>query len=686
MNFSQNSLFCQNLKHSDRVNNLLEGKLPFDIIKRIIEFSKLDETLLCYARPFRKYLSKLRHVTEDEIVIDDFLNVFCFGIPTQVLLEYSEILGFGISFSQENKFKANTHALRFIEGMNGKASDFISISDNYFIKGSSLVCCEVIWIQEKRQYEYKNIKHNCGDLVHYVQSSDKSVEALNASIEQVIKTKLNSTFNIVKSGIYMEKNTNREWALAQTVYILSKRLNNQKFKNLHLSKNKGVLSEAENLVNDVQKMYNFFMRDNDYYISASNHYTLDISSVSIPVERTISKWQQQPDLYVPESSIETETKKEEETNVMLDLHDRVLDEALVQTFLNEHPRLHVQQFKDLIIKLAKAKKDEFGQPNGMLSFDLMNLSQAYGMNPKSFYYDAHQTGVLWELYEKMKPDLLRFMKEKDKQFSHDMLEKYAKLKYSEFEGYLKQDFPGLSKNQLKKLISTLKKELQELAAKKEEMEKQSDEKEQKIRYVAVPQPPILVKETVVTYKRKTVSKLIPKKLIQSEEAHKDFIKHTLNPDPKILYRNAKHRYSTLVYSTKLYDMDYEKEEHLANCFRGARAAAKKLRNCFTRGLHAIGSIEYKKLVHRKAIADKKFYDEYNIFKKHLDGFNKDRYNKNVNIKVTESELDFNEYDFEHLNLIKLKILLGEVYWSRDKLKLRCNKKNRALIFQEALKV
>jgi hypothetical protein len=623
---------------------------------------------------------------DTKISLDDFSNLFCYGMPSKLLIRFSIYLKFGLTYKLDNFNYSNLTARKKLQNSNlQKTNGYLQLfENNYFLYSDSLKGVEIV---TRANHEYRPIDKCPGELIHYLYSSDKENEALNAAIEFVIKEKINSSFcfhNIkmkfvdykfvpINKQITMENKTRKDWEIVQSTYVLAKNAFGQKHLNLHVSKRQPILKIAKELVQDIKKIYHYLMKDNSYYIPAHEHYTILKEIEEYEVSQSVAE--QPPDIYVP-----IVKKTEPLANIVVpgkgelwNVRDQEIDQDKLEEFAQERGVKSLRMLREFIEILLECKVTK-GVPKGMDYLTLTQLWFLMGME-KDDVNLRNENEKMWEYYGIVMNLIKKVLKPKDLTFPRDFLRTLYDVPFKEFNEHLKNFDNTLKGKALKSKLNTLK--LDVLKMKREE-----NPPDDVVEYTAVKQPITYVTKIVKKTRVKVSKKLIKKNVIQSEKKHQDFIKHEMPPEMAILLRNAKHRFTLFRKSKNYANCDFPKLHHLRNCMSALRNSSKKLRYCIKEKIIHFDKARYDLAVKRKREANSRFYQSYLEFKSYMD----EKKIKEKGLLFSKLDPDFQIYDFREVNLMKMKLLIGGVCWSRDKLKCVGKWENRKLIFEGVLKL
>jgi len=712
------SVHGYNICDFDKVFDLsiyLPPSIPDHVMNMIGEFLKVDKRskTLCHLSPFIKYAQ------ENNMRLSfSFLNAVCFGMPLNLLIKSSEILGFGLTWVRGGVVFENEIALdkrfdyqnyRFGTSVPEPRAYNCHYKNNYLVHRDSLRKVAI----EDRIY-HDAIVHNkftlpdSGELVHYVYSDQREVESLNAAIEHVLKKQLNETFEIKFNGVYMNKNSCSEWEVAQTVYVLSKRFFKQKHKNLHVSSKPRLLAKAAPLVEDIKKIWNYFMKDDDYYVAASDHFSVEIQVTEEVKEREVYRLVEQPSYFV-EERVEEKNEREmrlpgaqkyeflrslrpekgellenyqrleatlpegatlsmdwsfhlkmdyqgERTDltdfvfVPLDLKQFEIDEEKLEEFISKNKIYESGMFRNFVQVFMRdgLTVDKFAQC--FLEFDCDRRRRSYSqIQNADFYYKA----------------VASFMSTKSYVYPTNHLNNCLGLSVNEIYRYYEQHVqnPSWSSSKKNRQRSSFKREALHFqmanTGAQEESKQEEEPKAPTIIFREVKPEPKYMKVTETETIRKGRRALVPKNLIQSENKMADFIKHTMKPKPTILGRSIS-RQVTLIESNKSQKKKYAENadfRYLAKTRRHIKDLTKKIHR-----LRKLRDRETKMQAIRaeKFAVLKKYAAAYKRFDNHRRFGNPDH-------KFFLNDPDFNRYDFEEINKLKKLILMGGVCWSRGKL-------------------
>jgi hypothetical protein len=684
----------------ETLSELGQPDLVWDLVSGYLIVDGLACTTLCYLQPFVT-LARNRSFSIDF----GFLNRYGEGMPLPHLIQYSESLGFGLTWRLNGEVHQNTPAQ-------------LKVGEDRFFNNFFVLRDRLIKFQRITQYMGYHLSDRIADsheIVHYTFSDTREIEALNSAIEFVIKSSINDTFEVQRYGIKMEKNSCSEWELVQTIYVLSKHFFKQHFHNLHRTKKKGLLQKAQDKVEDIKKAYYYLMKDDTYYIAAEDHYTVALERKEVEVETVETKWVTPPPVvkervvgppapfpflqgYKPKDFLFGQNldriKELMPQTAILEIND--LNRVFLKnnTTFREitdlvYPKPNYQNLQiesghiDVLCSkyrwLAKGHIEQ-SLRNIMASKDsedfLKNLAEIFFLCTNAYETDPHK---LESFYNEM---LSPCMCEKSWTFGleHAQACKDFTTDQERNKYYLEHiEQSSWSSSKKKKTISAFRSE----ARRAHDLFNKPSEPEPVVELISIPQPPRQVTEVTKSVKKVVTRTLKPKNLIKSEEQHADFIAHTMPADPRIVFRGRRRRFG--VWVAKHFGYFPEPRKHLGpllNIHKQLANLSKKIKRLVMDGRGK----QVSKLCKQKHQIRERFtalYEKFENYRK----WGVDDY------KYVNTDPDFTKYDFQELNLRKRLLLMGGVCWNRSttsrfgrqvKLKITRKWKNHDILFKSIL--
>jgi hypothetical protein len=627
---------------------------------------------LCFLQPFVELALKLN------VSIDfGFLNRYQAGMPLDVLIEYSEQLSFGLTWRTNQEAVQNT-----VSKM--KRTDKELTTNNFFVLKDRLI--KVKRVTQYLGYVTASTLADSGKLVHYVFSDNREVEALNSAIEFVIQSTINDTFSIERHKIVLNKNSCKEWELVQTIYVLAKHAFKQRYHNVHRTRQKSLLSKAEEKVEDIKKVYYYLMKDDTYYVPASDHFTMVLKKEEFVTETLVTRWEEQPpktiERRVGPPPLFPFLKGFEPDPVMYGANlnkikelapsDSVFDTKDLTRITLQHGSVK-RDITSLVFKLPEYEHKGVN-PSGIdalsLSFrsvsrgELEQLIQKILKSKEPLEHIENLLSLMYtkKFYSNLQPeDIQKFYLEMVAPCIGAKEWKYGEQHaincqgfttdreiYQYYEEHVEQS--NWSNSKKKKARSEFRSE-----ARRAHRFYNTPEPAPQVELVTVAQPPKQVQEVVKNVKHRMKKSLVPKKLIQSEEKHSDFIAHSMPADPRIVFRGLRRRFGLQLQNfwegKKMGQIHYES---LMNVHRQIGNLARKINRAYMEGNPKRASDLCKK----KHQARERFINLYTKFE------NKRKWG-NECYKYENIDPDFSIYDFKELNIRKRLLLLGGVCWSRS---------------------
>jgi len=638
------------------VIDFLSNFLDFspEIMTLIGQYVVIDKKMTCFVQPFDYYV-KNHNDKNKKYICYSILNHYAYGIPKKTLFNYSKLMHFGLTWLEKDLLKRNSVAQGKFELKRTKKRNE-ALVNNYVIIGNTLQKNKVIFNLK--------IKENIGDKIHYLESLDKETETLNAALEEVICTRINKTFVLDKKGLSVDKKSCAEWELIQTVYVLAKKFFRQKHKNLHVSKKQSILGKVDTYLEDIKKLYNYFLSDMYYYVAAEDHYTLKLKKIQVPREIEKMVWYQPPSIMekVVKSNPKYDSVFLRQYGEVKKYPNTIINEEEFEKYCKRKKIREKNSFRNFLIHLSKGIVD-IDTPVSVRHFDLIDLEKK---RLKEF-----TNMEAFKVFMSDDPSIL--FSPAPYFYTEDFLNKYEDMDFKTIDFELKKEFSTLSSGQLKKRISTLKNEI--IRRKMENLNKVDE-------YVEVRQSPYHVRTKEIVYDTHTKQTLEPVSLLESEEKHSDFLRHYLGPIDSILLRNNRFILSKMKRS-RMHNSNrnphYKKFKNLCNLVSSIKTATKKISNAIfllREGIHCpTNSLEHLKSV--RFDRANKFTEEYQEY-------------RNLFNPVLENiePPDFNMYDFQYINNLKFRILTSQICWSRDtkKLKVSGSIKRKKLIIWKKLQL
>jgi len=564
----------------------------------------------CFTLPIKKERKNLSYV---------IVNKYAYGMPWKVVRNMCDFHGINLTWRKNGIIERN-----------------LKKTTSYCIDGCSMkLTTSVLHIEE------------AAELIHYTESSDKDVEALNCAIEKCIQVSLNPTLELTKKGLIRGISSNKQWSIAQTVYVLCKKENNQKYKNLHKTKSHACLLEAKKLKKEVTELYDYFMRDNDVFIKYEDHIRW-----SKKVEQ--EEYFEYVDVKIPAYTVYEEVVSKslpfsvsKEYGKIYNYTGYLINEEEIDKFIKE--KNIVDNYKKNAIRTAihNSKKGEITKnvidmivPKAIYNSDFSYFSKTNEYNVMNNYKDYSEISG-------------RFFMVAKEIYSDEELNHFESLNSMETENLLRIKYPGLGKKAFERAKRELRKEI-------EEKRKRNNEKTYK--EVVIPESFKTEKISKIKEKVSYIPILQKDLKIESSERHVDFIKHSFEPEVAIQLRNAKQRLRQFNYFCKY--TDFPKFQHMNNLLTHMGSLTKKIRRLFEYGDKPIRKVYGGRLIKNQTILDlvakkRKTGDEF------LELYRKFRiYEGKTKKSFDNKDPDFNKYDFGDINLLKREILLSEMVWSR----------------------
>jgi hypothetical protein len=632
---------------------------------------------LCFLQPFVELALQLN------VSIDfGFLNRYQAGMPLDVLIAYSELLSFGLTWRVNQTAVQNT-ASRM------KTTNKEMLTNNFFVLEDRLI--KVKRITQYLGYMTASTIADSKNLVHYVFSDNREVEALNSAIEFVIQSTINDTFSIERYRIVLNKNSCREWELVQTIYVMAKHAFKQRYHNVHKSKQKGLLLKATEKVEDIKKIYYYLMKDDTYYVPASDHFTMVLKREEFVTETLVTKWEEQPpktieryigprapfpflqgfepdpvmygdnlskikELSPPDSVFDTEdltritlqhgVVKRDITSLVFKVPEyehKGVDPRGVDALSASFRSVSRGELESYIQKILKSKEPEEHVQNLMsLMFTKKFYPRLQPEDIQKFYIEMLSPCIgnkEWKYGEQHAINCQGFTTDREI--------------YQYYEEHIEQSSWSSSKK--KKARSEFRSE-----ARRAHRFYNKPESAPLVELITVVQPPKQVQEVVKEVKHRMKKKLVPKKLIQSEEKHSDFIAHSMPADPRIVFRGLRRRFGLQMqncWEGKMINQVHY--ESLMNVHRQITNLARKINRSYMEGNPKRAS----ELCKKKHQARERFINLYTKFE------NRRKWGSE-HYKYKNTDPDFSVYDFKELNLRKRLLLLGGVCWSRSPINSR----------------
>jgi hypothetical protein len=627
---------------------------------------------LCFLQPFAELAVRI-----GASIDFGFLNFYQEGMPLNTLVQYSEMLSFGLTW------RVNGRPVQNSVSKNKTTADDIVINNFLILKD------RLIKVKRTTQYLGYMVADTLPDsdqIVHYVFSDTREVEALNSAIEFVIQSSINDTFSIERYKIVLNKNSCREWELVQTIYVIAKHAFKQRYHNVHKSKQKSVLQKAYLKLEDIKKVYYYLMKDDTYYVEASDHLTMVLTREEFVTETVVTKWVEQPpkiierpianpapfpflEGFVPHPIMygDNFNKIKELAPPGSHFNTNLLSELTLTC------RGVTKDITSLVFKLPEFEHTDL-TPNALdvLSKYFRSLSKG-GIEQmirkvfKSKDSKEYITNMVNLIYSKqiifdMQPmQVQKFYIEvlfpctcpKDWKYGRQHARNCKDFTtdreiYQYYEEHIEQ--PDWSSSKKKKARSEFRSE-----AHRANRFYNKPETPPQIELISVAQPAKMVQEVVKKVGHKVKKTLVPKSLIQSEEKHSDFIAHSMPADPRITFRGLRRRFGLQLQNYWEYKRtDKPHHESLMNVHRQIENLTKKINRSYMEGntKRASDLCKKKHLARAKFISlytrsenERKWGSEYYTYK--------------------NTDPDFSTYDFKELNLRKRTLLLGGVCWSRS---------------------
>jgi uncharacterized protein YbaA (DUF1428 family) len=626
-------------------------------------------------------------------------------MPLEHLIQYSEALGFGLSWRKNGEVHQNTEA----RGKQGENRFF----NNFFVLRDRL-----IRFQRVTQYLGYHLSDRIADsheLVHYAFSDRREIEALDSAIEFVIKSSINDTFEVERYGIKMNKNSCSEWELVQTIYVQSKHFFKQHFHNLHRTKKKGLLQKAQEKVEDIKKVYYYMMKDDTYYVAADDHFSVTVETKEEEFEQVVTKWVQPPPVIIekavgppalfpflegfkPQNFLfgQNLDKIRELMPEGCTIEDRRLDR-----FILTH-RGSPRDITELIYPLPDYQHFSYEPEN--LDFlcsqyrwpdrNLLEMELRKMLNAKSSSEYINAMAVLLchgrytlettphEIEEYYRNVLSKCLCPKKWVFGleHAMACKDMTTDQQRSQYYLEHiEQKGWSSSKKKKTISAFRGE----ARRAHHFFNESNEEEKAVELISVNLPPKQVTEVIKTVKKISKRTLKPKRLIKSEEQHEDFIAHTMPADPRIEFRGLRRVFGIQMSSGFEFRKSHRKHHGaLVNMHKQLKNLARKTKRLNLEGKSKM-AMELAKKKHQIRERFVTLYKKFENYRK----WGVDDY------KYVNTDPDFTKYDFKELNIRKRLLLMGGVCWNRSttsrfgrnvKLKITRKWRNHDILFKSIL--
>jgi hypothetical protein len=578
-------------------------------------------------------------------------------------------IGRSVSFSFENRYFNGINARVFIElGMLlGAGGLWVKDCPVYFgtplycIDGDSIQWCSDIIRQRRISAEdLDQVLRPRKDFLHHVFSDLKEAEATISGLEHVIQTRISKEITFHWQGIRRGNATNRQWELAQTLYILRMKEMSLKYKNVHCSKRKSIIQEAETLLLEARGLYDYYMRDHDVYILAQDHYTLK------KVERVEKKIVKKTELVQPPSYfVEVHPEEEKQSEPVAKYKRWTINEDKFYQFCAEElePEGLEERIPHLIESINHMKNSIGLRPRPFTPYKRTSIyTEAFlpkleirkkvpGFTVDNIWHNYELEEYVYEVFIKdfFENKLIPMLTPPKKLEVPDEYSKYFNMSDSEIMEALKKEKAEkreqLSNKQAKKIIASIK------AAKRDRTKQEEAATPGQVKMVEVTPPAEFQIVEKIEERLIVEYKPIPGRLILSEEKHTDFVKHSYPPEPKIIVRNAK-KYVANAAKNRIVNRVRARDMR-----RNSRSLQKKLHDMVASRLHRFYQKDRGILWNKRKESDRIYLKLYNELKQKRFG--------EAN-QLPFKEPDFNVYDFATINRSKQLILAGEIFWTRGK--------------------
>jgi hypothetical protein len=606
------------------------------------------------------------HIGDCSDIVFDFLvrspETSCHLKVLDVLLNR---VGRSMTFSFENRFFNGIGARSFVElGMLlGAGGLWIKDCPVYF--GTPLYCIDgdsIQWCSDRARIlnvpieeldETLSPRH---DVLHHVFSDLKEAEATISGLEHVIQARISKEIHFHWHGIQRGNANNRQWELAQTLYVMRMKEMSLKYKNVHFSKRKNVIKEAEELLLEARGLYDYYMRDHDVYILADDHYTLK------KTERIHRKVTQVREIYQPPSYfVEADSEAEKQAEPVQKYHKWTINEDRFYEFcakelepkrLDERIPLLIESINYMKKQIGSSKpldRDMIHERAFIRNEELRKKSPGF-MNLGVWYnYDLEMERFNVYIKDFFENKLISLLDPPKKVDIPEEYSKYFNMSDVEIMSALKKEKQEkgerLSNNQAKKILSSIK------AAKKEKKEQEEAVGPGQVKMIEIVPPKEIRMVEKVEEKFVTEYKPIPNRLIMSEEKHTDFVKHSYPPEPKVIIRNAKK------YVINAARRDLASGKRVRDMKKNSQNNQRRMHRLAQNRYNSYCEDERKALWKKRNDCDRGFVKLYHELK--------DKRFREPN-RLPYKEPDFNVYDFAAVNRSKQLILIGEVFWARGK--------------------
>jgi len=563
-----------------------------------------------------------------------FVNRYCSGIKPNTLVEIGLMLGSGSIWEFEGTRQ-------------------VGITPTFCISGDSTRWCTDQYSID-RSYLGEGLEE-AADMIHHVFSDNKDAEATLAALERVVKANIFEEITFNFNGMHRNGAPNRQWELAQTVYVRAMKKMMLKHKNLHVSKRSSVNMEADKLLAEVWGLYHYFTKDNKVYVPAAKHYTLKPTLVVEAKSFEYLDPVRQPDYYeeIPGQGPERINYTTYKVNIEK-------SEEWRKSFK------HMDKFRDKLLEWIQEHKGSIGEPWHTLNQNRA-LTDIFGNEID--WFDEEGSYRYWE------DALDRIFVRAEKAFNEDlaglMENPRLNMDVERFKGLDDEGIMNLlvsegnSKSKSKKQVGTIKRAIRDQIAIPKKMPKM----EKKFGgWKMVPK-----KEEWTESKWKLLPHI--NNLLESKEKHADFVLHEYSPNFKIQVRNAKRYLRKRIRHLPKKDREYPRQ-----LLNGANKQSRILRN----------KMKKKHKFERRTVRKENKNNSLHVARRKkekilLDYVEKDRRDRRPK-DIEYAEVDFDKYDFESINKQKLVIISMEVFWSRGnlgklhhiKLKAGLNPKDRCI--------
>jgi hypothetical protein len=612
-----------------------------------------------------------------------FIQSYCGGLEWRDFITIANMLGIRLFWKKGGNFYTTYYQRPY--------------HCSYVIHGASILVAN----------EYLFIPDSIEDVLHSnFNSNDKYQLALDVALQEVMKNNINQCLTFERGKLIMPTKNNRDWKLAQALYIRMKKKHSQPYRNLTGNSIKlWMKDKVTTLEEKVEKLYNFFLYDRVFYLAKSEH--VKVIHTMEPVVNIIQEvvMVPQPDIIVPEerpllpdspyierSRVNTpvmgiKTGKgyvysgdqntvpyyfDEEIGLFYNLSEWELDLNILVESIKEYNTnifFGLQWFKDFIQMNMKAVNmgDEESvetsvaqtQP-GYWWWKMHNkLVEFWSDDPDTATRAARRRWIYDIIRPAFKAPPLLISHEEASRFFHCNNRDEYRNEISEF-------LKSMGKKKGNSYVRNTWEIIQDLKLQRSSKK----EIEQSNPFTVIKQPPkkVINEKEVITYVRK--SKLMPQKkviepinLIGDRDAlSTTFERHEMPISENVAYRNNVSHFTQCrkrAVKAVAQGNDHSITNFVnvdSNFMYHTRYKIRKRRNQHTRRKRKEGY--YMTPDSMKKLRDAQFIDKIN-YNEHYTSW---RYMLGA-IKPKPYNLSqLEEYDFEHLNLLKFRILAKELYW------------------------